>query len=70
MSLKAFHIFFITMAAMLSAGCAAWAFKTYAAPEGSRAWQLWFGIGGMLLAVGLLVYLRSFLKKMKGVSYL
>ncbi|MEY4386201.1 MAG: hypothetical protein RLY20_1484 [Verrucomicrobiota bacterium] len=70
MSLKAFHIFFITMAATLSAGCAAWAFKTYATPDDAHAWQLWFGIGGSLSAVALMVYLRSFLKKMKGVSYL
>ena len=69
MSLKAFHIFFITMAATLSAGCAVCAFKTYATPD-ARAWQLWFGVGGALLTVGLMVYLRSFLKKMKGVGYL
>jgi hypothetical protein len=70
MSLKAFHIFFIVAASAVSAGCAGWAFKTYGTPDESRPWQLWFGIGGALIAAGLLIYLRSFLKKMKHVSYL
>jgi len=70
MSLKAFHIFFISAASIICVTCAVWAFKTYGVPEESRPWQLWFGVGGTLIAAGLLVYLRSFLKKMKNVSYL
>ncbi len=69
MSLKAFHIFFITVAAAVSTGCAVWAFRAYGSPE-SRPWQLGFGIGGVVLAVALLIYGYSFLKKMKNVSYL
>lgn len=69
MSLKAFHIFFVTIASAVSTGCAVWAFKAYGSPD-SRPWQLWFGIGGLLIALALLVYGYSFLKKMKNVSYL
>lgn len=69
MSLKAFHIFFITLASAMSAGCAVWAFKVFNSVE-ARPWQLWFSIGAALVAVALLVYGVSFLKKMKHVSYL
>lgn len=69
MSLKAFHIFFISLATLMSLACGVWALKAYGA-EDSRAWQLWFGIGALLVSVSLVVYGRSFLKKMKGVSYL
>ena len=69
MSLKAFHVFFITVASAVCAGCAIWAFKTYASAD-ARPWQLWFGIGGAGLSLGLLIYGRSFLKKTKNVSYL
>jgi divalent metal cation (Fe/Co/Zn/Cd) transporter len=69
MSLKAFHIFFITLASLMSAGCAVWAFKEHASPE-SQPWQLWFGIGGVVIMMALLVYGYSFLKKTKNLSYL
>ena len=70
MSLKAFHIFFITLASLMSAGCAVWAFKAHASPDGSQPWQLWFGIGGMVTMLALLVYGYSFLKKTKNIGYL
>jgi len=69
MSLKAFHIFFISLASLMSLGCGIWALKAYFAPE-PRAWQLWFGIGAVLISFSLMVYGRSFLRKMKNVSYL
>ena len=69
MSLKAFHIFFIFLASLMTLVCGVWALKTYYSPE-PRAWQLWFGIGGLLISVALMIYGRSFLKKMKNVSYL
>lgn len=69
MSLKAFHITFITLASAVSAGCAVWAFKMQRTPE-AQTWQLWFGIGAALLSLALVIYGRSFLKKMKHVSYL
>ena len=69
MSLKAFHLFFITVASVVSAGCAVWAFKAHASAD-SHAWQLWFGIGGVVLSAALMIYARNFLKKTKNVSYL
>jgi hypothetical protein len=69
MSLKAFHIFFISLASLMTLGCGVWALKTYFSPD-PRPWQLWFGLGALLVSVALMVYGRNFLKKMKGVSYL
>jgi hypothetical protein len=69
MSLKAFHVIFITAASALSFGCGVWAIKNYAAPEG-RLLDLFFGIGCFLVSIGLIVYERYFLKKFKNVSYL
>ncbi len=69
MSLKAFHLVFITAAMALAVGCGIWGFKDFFSPEG-RAWDLAFGIGSIVAAVGLVVYERYFLKKLKNISYL
>ena len=69
MSLKAFHIFFISLASLMTLGCGVWELKSYCSPA-PRPWQLWFGIGALVISAGLMVYGRNFLKKMKGVSYL
>ena len=69
MSLKAFHIFFISLASLMTLGCGVWGLNNYFSPD-PRPWQLWFGIGALLASVALVIYGRSFLKKMKGVSYL
>ena len=69
MSLKAFHLVFITAATVLALGCGAWAFKDYFSADG-RAWDLVFGLGSVAAAIGLIVYERYFLKKLKNVSYL
>lgn len=61
MSLKAFHIAFITCSTLLALGLAGW------------AWTHGFAglaVGGVAVAVLLVVYGAWFLKKMKGVSYL
>ena len=62
MSLKYFHIVFIIMSVLLSAGFAAWAFTRYQAEVGVQV------MGGMsaVITVGLLVYGFWFLKKFKG----
>ena len=57
MSLKAFHIFFITLSVLLSLGCAVWAFANGAAPL--------FGILALVIAVGLIFYGVTFLRKAK-----
>jgi hypothetical protein len=69
MSLKAFHLIFITASTALAFGCAVWALKDYFSPVG-RAWDLVFGLGSLAVGVGLIVYERYFLKKLKRVSYL
>lgn len=69
MSLKAFHLIFVSAATLLAFGCAVWALKNYWTPEG-RMGDLLFGAGSALAGGVLIVYERYFLKKTKDVSYL
>jgi hypothetical protein len=69
MSLKAFHIVFITAACLLAFGCGIWGLKNYFAPDG-RILDLLFGLGSLAAGVGLIFYERYVLKKLKKVSYL
>jgi hypothetical protein len=59
MSLKSFHIFFIALSIILSAGCAVWAFANGVEPI--------FGISSAIVAVVLGIYGTFFLKKSKGI---
>lgn len=68
MSLKAFHIVFVTASVLLAFGLAAWAFVNYT--ETRRMTDLAAGIGSSVAGVGLLAYGRYFLKKLKNISYL
>jgi hypothetical protein len=61
MSLKAFHLIFVTLLTGLSFGCAAWAFRS-----GSVAW----GVTAIAAGISVIVYGIYFLKKLKNVSYL
>jgi hypothetical protein len=69
MSLKSFHLIFITAASALAFGFAIWELKEYFS-EGGRTVNLAMGLGGILTTVGLVLYERYFLKKLKKVSYL
>jgi hypothetical protein len=69
MSLKAFHLIFIIAATLLAFGLAAWELKIYFSPRGGT-WDMVWGISGIVAGLGLLVYERYFLKKLKNVSYL
>jgi glucose-6-phosphate-specific signal transduction histidine kinase len=69
MSLKAFHLIFITASCALAFGFAVWEVKTYFSDEG-RLRDLLFAIGSLAAGVGLIIYERYFLKKLKHVSYL
>ena len=69
MSLKAFHIVFITAASAMSLGCGVWWLRDYFGADG-RTSDLTYGAGAVVVGVGLLVYERYFLKKTKNVSYL
>jgi len=69
MSLKAFHVFFITAASALGFGCGVWGLKSYWSAGGGLN-DLLFGLGSIAAGVGLIVYERYFLKKLKNESYL
>ena len=61
MSLKAFHLIFVTLLTALSFGCAAWAFNA-----GSAKW----GVAGIAAGIFVIIYGVYFLKKLKRISYL
>jgi hypothetical protein len=69
MSLKAFHLVFITAATALAFGCTVWGLRGFFS-QGGSAWDLVFGLGSLAAGVGLILYERYFLKKLKGVDYL
>ena len=69
MSLKTFHLIFITAASALALGFAVWSFKDYLSAGGTPM-QLVMAIGSAITAVGLIAYERYFLKKTKNVGYL
>jgi hypothetical protein len=69
MSLKAFHLLFISAAVALAVGCGVLGLKDYWSAQGGL-FDLIFGLGSFAAAVGLVVYERYFLKKLKKVSYL
>jgi len=61
MSLKAFHLIFVTLLTSLSFGCAAWAFAADKPLDGAM------GIAAGILVI---IYGIYFLKKLKKISYL
>ena len=69
MSLKAFHLIFITASCALAFGCGVWGIKNYLAADG-KLLDLLFGLGSLVAGVALIFYERYFLKKLKDVSYL
>lgn len=69
MSLKAFHLLFITAACALAVGFGIWELKDYWSVYGSLT-NLLCGIGSFLVAGALMGYERYFLKKSKNISYL
>jgi hypothetical protein len=69
MSLKAFHLVFITAATALAMGCGVWGLREFFSDRG-QAWDLIFGLGSLAIGVALIFYERYFLKKLKRVSYL
>jgi hypothetical protein len=67
-SLKAFHIVFVTVSILLTLGFGVWSLVHYA--DERRLLYLGLGIGSILAAVGLVFYGRYVLKKLKDISYL
>jgi len=68
MSLKAFHIVFVTASIVLALLFGIWSLKTYF--DGGTPQNLWFGVGSLAAAVALVFYERYALKKLKDISYL
>lgn len=68
MSLKMFHVVFVTCSLILTVGFAVWAFSNYRVS--SQVSDLVYGIGSSVASIGLLIYGRIFLKKLKDISYL
>jgi hypothetical protein len=69
MSLKAFHLIFITAACALAFGCGVWGLKHYFSDDG-KLLDLLFGLGSIIAGIGLVFYERYFLRKLKHISYL
>ena len=69
MSLKAFHLVFVTALTALTFGCCVWKFYDYFGEFGTPR-DLVLGGAALLACVGVLVYGRLFLKKLKKISYL
>jgi len=69
MSLKTFHLVFITASSALAFGFGIWELKDAFSADGG-AMSVVLGIGSLIAGVGLIVYERYFLKKLKNVSYL
>ena len=69
MSLKAFHVVFISAASALAFGFGAWMLHAFRSPEGATSDLIW-ALASLLAGAGLLVYEFFFLKKLKNVSFL
>lgn len=69
MSLKAFHIVFVTASTLLAFGFGAWALWQYFGD--SRALlDLVMSIASFASGIALIIYGKYFLKKLKHISYL
>ncbi len=69
MSLKAFHIVFITAASALAFGFGVWMLREYRV-YGGGVGDLIFGVTSMIVGAALLVYEGYFLRKLKNESFL
>ncbi len=69
MSLKTFHLIFITASSALAFGFGVWELKDGFSADGTKM-DFVYGIGSLVVGVALIFYERYFLKKLKNVSYL
>jgi uncharacterized membrane protein YczE len=68
MSLKAFHVFFISISILLCATVGGWGIQSFV--TGSNAVGILVGLFFILLGSALVVYELRFIRKFKNVSYL
>lgn len=69
MSLKAFHLVFVTAMTALTFGCFVWKLREFLGENGTRLDGLCGG-AALLACFGVLIYGWLFLKKLKRISYL
>jgi len=70
MSLKAFHLVFVTCMTLLTFGCGVWLLSQYkASPEDHKNF-LTLGCLSLAAGVAVIFYGKYFLKKLKNESYL
>ncbi len=68
MSLKAFHVLFISLSILLSFGVGGWGIESYVSD--SNAVGILVGLFLILAGIGLAFYELQFIRKFKHVSYL
>jgi len=68
MSLKAFHIVFVTASILLAFGFGIWSLLDY--KEHGRMAELIGGIVSLLAGFALIIYAKAILRKLKNISYL
>ncbi len=69
MSLKAFHLIFISAASALALGFGVWSLHNYHGADG-RTKDLIYALGSFAGGGALIVYERYFLKKTRRIGYL
>ena len=69
MSLKTFHLVFISASSALAFGCGIWWLKDFFSSE-SGVGSLISGLLALAVGLALVFYERYFLKKLKNASYL
>lgn len=67
MSIRGFHIIFITISTMLFLGIASWIFMLSGMPSGIAKYA--FGGGALFIALSLVIYGFFFYKKIKNLTY-
>lgn len=68
MSLKAFHLVFITVCTLFALALGVWGVRDYS--DSRAAMSLVLGVGGIAATPVLLLYGRWFLRKLRNVSYI
>lgn len=66
MSLKNFHVLFISLCVLLALFCAVWAFGVYRS-DGSPAWAA-ASVGTLLIGAALVQYERTFLRRCRALG--
>jgi hypothetical protein len=69
MSLKAIHVIFIVASWLMTLFFGVWSWRQYSGPDSSPVYLAYVGLSIVAL-IGLLFYMRYFVKKLRHISYL